>query len=84
MRADDEASPATRPAKDHRTTPQILCGRWLDEANAVGLPVDCDLDETVCWRDPPGPALDFDGSPADSTTRRPACAPTHRGVLSTT
>ena len=60
MRADDEASLATRPAKDHRATPQMLCGRWLDEAAEVGLPVGRDLDASVCWRDPPGQPVGFD------------------------
>ncbi len=60
MRADDEASLVTRPAKDHRATPQMLCGRWLDEAAGVGLPVGRDLDAAVCWWDPPGPAPGFE------------------------
>ena len=37
MRADDEASLATRPAKDHSLTPTLLAGRWRQEATAVGL-----------------------------------------------
>ena len=60
MRADDEASLATRPAKDHRATPQLLCGRWLDEATDAGLPVGRDVEASVCWRDPPGRPVGFD------------------------
>ena len=37
MRADDEASLATRTAKDHSLTPTLLQGRWREEAAAVGL-----------------------------------------------
>ena len=37
MRADDEASLATRPAKDHTATPETLFGRWQAEAAEVGL-----------------------------------------------
>ncbi len=39
MRADDEASLATRPAKDHSATPELLSGRWQAEAAEVGLAV---------------------------------------------
>ena len=60
MRAGDEASLATRPVKDHGATPQMLCGRWLDEAASVGLPVGRDLEASVCWRDPPGRPVGFD------------------------
>ncbi len=60
MRADDEASLATRPAKDHRATPQMLCSRWLTEADAVGLAVGRELEASVCWRDPPARSLGFD------------------------
>ena len=38
-RADDEASLATRGAKDHSLTPQRLAGRWREEAAEVGLAV---------------------------------------------
>ena len=37
MRADDEASLATRTRKDHSLTPTLLQGRWREEAAAVGL-----------------------------------------------
>ncbi len=37
MRADDAASLATRPAKDHSLTPALLAKRWEAEARAVGL-----------------------------------------------
>jgi hypothetical protein len=37
MQADDEASLATRTAKDHSLTPSLLAGRWQREAEQVGL-----------------------------------------------
>ncbi|MGI8984457.1 MAG: MobF family relaxase [Acidimicrobiales bacterium] len=37
MRADDAASLATRPRKDHSLTPTLLAERWGTEAKAVGL-----------------------------------------------
>ncbi|MDE3207042.1 MAG: relaxase domain-containing protein, partial [Acidobacteriota bacterium] len=37
MRADDEASLATRTAKDRSLTPTLLAGRWQQEAEQVGL-----------------------------------------------
>ena len=36
MQADDEASLATRTAKDHSLTPSLLAGRWQREAEQVG------------------------------------------------
>jgi hypothetical protein len=48
MQADDEASLATRPAKDHTLTPSLLAGRWATEAAGVGLTVGRDLDRIVC------------------------------------
>lgn len=55
MRADDEASLATRAAKDYALTPALLEGRWREEAAAVGLKIGEGLDKAVCWR---GPALE--------------------------
>ena len=52
MRADDEASLATRTAKDHSLTPTLLQGRWRDEAAAVGLATGAELEEAVCWKEP--------------------------------
>jgi TrwC relaxase/AAA domain len=60
MRADDEASLATRPAKDHTLTPSLLTGRWHTEAADVALAVGAELDRRVCWRDPALPALTYD------------------------
>ncbi len=60
MRADDEASLATRPAKDQSLVPSLLVGRWHTEAAAVGLDVGRALDRAVCWRDWSLPALGFD------------------------
>jgi len=37
MRADDAASLATRPRKDHALTPTLLAERWENEGRAVGL-----------------------------------------------
>ncbi|MGI8686071.1 MAG: MobF family relaxase [Acidimicrobiales bacterium] len=37
MRADDAASLATRPRKDHALTPTLLAERWESEGRAVGL-----------------------------------------------
>jgi conjugative relaxase-like TrwC/TraI family protein len=51
MKADDEASLATRPAKDHSLTPSRLADRWKTEAAGVGLAVERGLDRAVCWRD---------------------------------
>ncbi len=39
MRADDEASLATRPPKDHTATPEMLFGRWQTEAAEIALAV---------------------------------------------
>ena len=47
MQADDEASLATRTAKDHSLTPSLLAGRWQREAEQVGLAVGADLDRAV-------------------------------------
>jgi conjugative relaxase-like TrwC/TraI family protein len=71
MRADDEASLATRPAKDHSLTPSVLVDRWHGEAAGVGLAVGRALDGAVCWRDPSVPALGYDavvGSLVDEET----------------
>ena len=47
MQADDEASLATRRPKDHSLTPNLLAGRWQQEAEQVGLAVGVDLDRAV-------------------------------------
>jgi conjugative relaxase-like TrwC/TraI family protein len=60
MRADDEASLATRPAKDHSVTPSLLAGRWQSEAAGVDLAVGRTLDRRVCWRNAALPALGYD------------------------
>ena len=52
MRADDEASLATRTAKDHSLTPTLLQARWREEAAAAGLALGAHLEEAVCWREP--------------------------------
>jgi conjugative relaxase-like TrwC/TraI family protein len=52
MRADDEASLATRRAKDHSLTPSVLAARWQAEAAEVGLPVGAVLERLVCWGEP--------------------------------
>ena len=49
MRADDEASLATRPAKDHSLTPRLLAARWQAEAAKVSLAVGAELERLVCW-----------------------------------
>ena len=57
MQADDEASLATRTAKDHSLTPSSLAGRWQAEAAEVGLPVGAELERQACWGSPAlGPA----------------------------
>ncbi len=48
MRADDEASLATRTAKDRSLTPSLLAGRWQREAAQVGLATGADLDRALC------------------------------------
>ena len=60
MRADDQASLATRPAKDHTATSQLLFGRWQAEAADIGLEIGTGLDRRVCWRDPNLRAVAFD------------------------
>lgn len=52
MRADDEASLATRSAKDHSLTPSLLAGRWRQEATTVRLNLAESLDTSVCWGEP--------------------------------
>ena len=60
MRADNQASLATRPAKDHSATPQLLTGRWQSEAAEIGLQIGTGLERQVCWRDPDLRAVEFD------------------------
>jgi conjugative relaxase-like TrwC/TraI family protein len=48
MRADDEASLATRASKDHSLTPSLLAGRWQREAGQAGLATGTDLDRALC------------------------------------
>ena len=60
MRADDQASLATRPAKDHTATPELLSGRWQAEAAEIGLEIGTGLERRVCWRDPDLRAVGFD------------------------
>jgi conjugative relaxase-like TrwC/TraI family protein len=52
MAADDDASLATRTAKDHSLTPSLLAGRWRREAGEAGLPVGSELEQAVCFRSP--------------------------------
>ena len=59
-RADDQASLASRPAKDHTATPQSLCGRWQAEAAEIGLEIGTGLERQVCWRDSDLRAIEFD------------------------
>jgi conjugative relaxase-like TrwC/TraI family protein len=59
MQADDEASLATRPAKDHRLTPSLLSQRWETEAADVGLTLGRHLDRAVCWHDLALPPLTY-------------------------
>jgi conjugative relaxase-like TrwC/TraI family protein len=60
MRADDQASVSTRPAKDLKATPNTLLGRWQAEAAEVGLEVGDDLERRVCWREPDLRAVAFE------------------------
>ena len=53
MRADDQASLATRRSKDHGLTPTRLAGRWEAEADQVDLSRGADLEAGVCWRERP-------------------------------
>lgn len=50
MQADERASLATRPAKDHRLSPTLLRDRWDGEAGRMGLAVGRALDEVVTRR----------------------------------
>ena len=52
MRADDEASLATRPAKDHSLTPRLLAARWQAEAAKVSLAVGAELEAAGVLGDP--------------------------------
>jgi len=52
MRADDQASLATRTGKDHALTPSRLAGRWQQEAEEAGLAWGDDLDRSVRRSDP--------------------------------
>jgi hypothetical protein len=49
MQADDAASLATRPAKDHALTPALLADRWRRETAEVGLSMGRELDRAVCF-----------------------------------
>ena len=60
MRSDNQASLATRPAKDHSATPELLSGRWQCEAGEIGLEIGTGLERQVCWRDPDLRAVEFD------------------------
>ena len=60
MRADNQASLATRPAKDHTATPALLFGRWQAEATEIGLEIGTGLERQVCWRDPDLRTVEFD------------------------
>ena len=51
---------ATRPAKDHSATPEMLFGRWQAEAAEIGLAVGTGLERRVCWRDPDLRPVEFD------------------------
>ena len=85
MQADDEASLATRTAKDHSLTPSLLAGRWQAEAEQVGVAIGANLERAVCWRtsrrlEPPGWARR--SLPCWSTRRRGCAArsaPFHPG-----
>ena len=59
MRADREASLATRPAKDRELTPERLRDRWASEAAAVGLDAGV-LAGAVLDRAAPAASLGFD------------------------
>ncbi len=50
MRADDAASLATRPRKDHFITPTLLAERWDAEGRAVGLESAAALEASVMGR----------------------------------
>ena len=50
MRADDDASLATRPGKDRSYTPEMLRERWQGEADQIGMPVGHALEAEVCGR----------------------------------
>ncbi|MBW3575718.1 MAG: relaxase domain-containing protein [Actinobacteria bacterium] len=50
MRADDDASLATRPRKDHSLTPTLLAERWEAEGRAVGLESAAAVDAEVVGR----------------------------------
>ena len=52
MQADDDASLATRTAKNHSLTPNLLAERWQREAEQIGLAAGAELDRAVCEADP--------------------------------
>ena len=53
MRADDAASLATRPRKDHSLTPNLLAKRWEAEGRAVGLDSSVAVEAAVLRRRSP-------------------------------
>ncbi|HZQ79889.1 MAG TPA: MobF family relaxase [Acidimicrobiia bacterium] len=62
MRADNDASLATRPAKDRSFTPEMLRDRWQSEADQIGMPTGHALEAEACGRTAPElqPALEWD------------------------
>ena len=57
MRADDAASIATRPRKDHSLTPTLLAERWESEGRAVGLEGAAGVEAAVVGRRERAPEL---------------------------
>jgi conjugative relaxase-like TrwC/TraI family protein len=62
MQADDNASLATRSAKDRSYTPEMLRERWQSEADQIGMPVGHALEAEACGRTAPElqPAPEWD------------------------
>ena len=62
MRADNDASLATRPHKDRSYTPEMLRERWQEEADQIGMPVGHALEAEACGRTAAElqPALEWD------------------------
>ncbi|HEV2810918.1 MAG TPA: MobF family relaxase [Acidimicrobiales bacterium] len=61
MRADDDASLATRPRKDHSLTPTLLAERWEAEGRAVGLESEAVVEAAVVGRGTTSVELKSDG-----------------------
>lgn len=78
MRADDAASLATRPAKDHSLTPALLVERWRGEARELGIDSAVALETALVGRAGPRP---LDPAEVTAALVDPETGLCHRGPL---